>query len=78
MTRHQSIRGSLGETDRSGLVAGYVGQTALKTADFGSEAVDRLAKAMEDDLGRRTQRTRFQSAVAGVASGDADTAPGRP
>ncbi|ACL21327.1 AAA ATPase central domain protein [Desulfitobacterium hafniense DCB-2] len=68
-------KGQLIETDRSGLVAGYVGQTALKTqeviskakggilfideaysltenrgeADFGTEAIDTLVKAMEDN-----------------------------
>lgn len=67
--------GQLVETDRSGLVGGYVGQTALKvkdvvnsaiggvlfideaysltpenmTNDYGSEAVDTLVKAMEDN-----------------------------
>lgn len=66
-------KGHLTEVDRSGLVAGFVGQTAMKTAkvieaakggvlfideaytltdhdgnDFGTEAVDTLLKAMED------------------------------
>jgi Holliday junction resolvasome RuvABC ATP-dependent DNA helicase subunit len=70
--------GHLVETDRSGLVAGWLGQTALKTADvikkalggvlfideayalarelkgydvdpFGTEAIDTLLKAMEDN-----------------------------
>lgn len=67
-------KGQFIEVDRSGLVAGYVGQTALKTQkviqsalggvlfideayslapkyqeDFGSEAIDTLIKAMEDN-----------------------------
>ena len=37
-------KGQLVEVDRSGLVAGYVGQTALKT----QEAIDTILKAMED------------------------------
>lgn len=67
-------KGQLVEVDRSGLVAGYVGQTATKTSkviesalggvlfideayslnsksenDFGSEAINTLLKAMEDN-----------------------------
>lgn len=67
-------KGHLVETDRSGLVGGYVGQTAIKTQeiiktamggilfideayslvsksenDYGSEAIDTLLKAMEDN-----------------------------
>lgn len=67
-------KGHLIETDRSGLVGGYVGQTAIKTQeviqsalggilfideaysltsrsenDYGSEAIDTLLKAMEDN-----------------------------
>ncbi|NLJ64941.1 MAG: AAA family ATPase [Christensenellaceae bacterium] len=67
-------KGHLVEVDRSGLVAGYVGQTAIKTSeviekalggvlfideayaltnrgmqDYGSEAVETLLKAMEDN-----------------------------
>lgn len=68
-------KGQLVEVDRSGLVAGYVGQTAIKTAsvierakggvlfideayslssgrsenDYGSEAIETLLKAMEDN-----------------------------
>jgi len=68
-------KGQLVEVDRSGLVAGFVGQTALKTSeiiqkaiggvlfideaysltskngsnDFGSEAIETLLKAMEDN-----------------------------
>ena len=67
-------KGQLVEVDRSGLVAGYVGQTAIKTGkviesakggvlfideayslssksenDFGSEAIETLLKAMEDN-----------------------------
>ena len=54
-------KGQLVEVDRSGLVAGYVGQTALKTLideayslssggenDFGREAIETILKAMED------------------------------
>ena len=47
-------KGQLVEVDRSGLVAGYVGQTALKTqkviekAMGGQEAIDTILKAMED------------------------------
>ncbi len=68
-------KGQLVEVDRSGLVAGYVGQTAIKTAsvieramggvlfideayslssgrsenDYGSEAIETILKAMEDN-----------------------------
>lgn len=68
-------KGHLVEVDRSGLVAGYVGQTAIKTAsvierakggvlfideayalssgrsenDYGSEAIETILKAMEDN-----------------------------
>lgn len=67
-------KGHLIETDRSGLVGGYVGQTAIKTQDviqsalggilfideayslasksendYGSEAIDTILKAMEDN-----------------------------
>lgn len=68
-------KGHLVETDRSGLVGGYVGQTAIKTSevikkalggvlfideaysltpensdnDYGSEAIDTIVKAMEDN-----------------------------
>ena len=57
-------KGQLVEVDRSNLVAGYVGQTAIKTRkkideaytlarseggnDFGQEAIDTILKAMED------------------------------
>lgn len=70
-------KGHLVEVDRSGLVGGYVGQTALKTGDviksalggvlfideaysltpedrvndYGSEAIDTIVKAMEDNRG---------------------------
>ena len=59
-------KGHLIETDRSGLVAEYVGQTAPKTNakideaytlvgegnDFGAEAIATLLKRMEDDRNR--------------------------
>ena len=50
-------KGQLIEVDRSGLVAGYVGQTAIKTQEqigsqkddaFGQEAIETILKAMED------------------------------
>jgi len=55
-------RGHIVETDRQGLVAGFVGQTAIKTAekieeagtahsDFGNEAIQTLLKRMEDNRG---------------------------
>lgn len=66
-------KGQLVEVDRSEIVAGYVGQTALKTKekideaytlakgenDFGQEAIDTLLKAMED------HRDEFIVIVAG-------------
>ena len=50
-------KGHLVETDRSGLIAEYVGQTAIKTnalttggeQDYGGEAIATLLKRMEDD-----------------------------
>ena len=68
-------KGQLVEVDRSGLVAGYVGQTAIKTQekideaytlakgenDFGQESIDTLLKAMED------QREDFVVIVAGYS-----------
>ena len=55
--------GQMVETDRSGLVAGYVGQTAIKTQkkdeNFGQEAIDTILKAMED------HRDEFIVIVAG-------------
>jgi len=67
-------KGHLVEVDRSGLVAGYVGQTAIKTQevislapenadkDFGQEAIDTILKAMED------HRDDFVVIVAGYAT----------
>ena len=60
-------KGHLVEVDRSGLVAGYVGQTAIKTPenadkDFGQEAIDTILKAMED------HRDDFVVIVAGYAT----------
>ena len=103
---YQSIgvlsKGQLVEVDRSGLVAGFVGQTAIKTSeviksamggvlfideayaltpgnasnDFGSEAVETLLKAMEDNrddfivivAGYDELMERFISSNPGLAS----------
>lgn len=94
-------RGHLVETDRSGLVAGYVGQTALKVqkvigealggvlfideayslspshpTDFGSEAIETLLKAMEDNrdnlvvivAGYQDKMSRFITSNPGLQS----------
>lgn len=63
-------RGQLVETDRSGLVAGYVGQTALKTAEviqsalggvlFIDEAYS-LASGGENDFGREAVETLLKA-----------------
>jgi AAA lid domain/ATPase family associated with various cellular activities (AAA) len=56
-------RGQLIETDRSGLVAGYVGQTALKTADVVKSAiggvlfVDEAYALATDDFGQEAINT---------------------
>src|SRR6185312_5468477 len=56
-------KGQLIETDRSGLVAGYVGQTALKTADVVKSAiggvlfVDEAYALASDDFGQEAINT---------------------